>query len=229
MPSITPGEPKGAGAPQGAFQPLQARHVLNAAEPDARPEEETDVSPSLPRLAATLAAAVLLASVAWAAEGLYGFEMKRIDGQPERLERYRGQVLLLVNVASKCGYTRQYSGLEALYERYRDRGFQVLAFPSNDFAGQEPGSNAQIAEFCRATYGVEFPLFEKIHVKGSDQHPLYAWLTGQPAPVGGDVRWNFQKYLVDREGRVVARFPSATEPQDPALIEKLESLLGPAS
>ena len=143
-----------------------------------------------------------------------GFEMNRLDGRKESLDAYRGQVLLLVNVASKCGLTPQYEGLEALYERYRERGFAVLGFPANDFAGQEPGTDAEIATFCRATYGVEFPMFSKITVKGDGQHPLYRKLTGLPEPIGGDVEWNFQKYLVAHDGTVVARFTPRTQPDD---------------
>lgn len=153
------------------------------------------------------------------------FTLKRIDGMPQPLAEYRGQVLLLVNVASKCGYTPQYEGLEAIYDRYRERGIAVLGFPANDFKGQEPGGNAEIAEFCRATYGVEFPMFEKISVVGEAQHPLYRMLTGLPEPLGGPVEWNFQKYLVDREGRVVARFAPRVAPEDPELVAWIERLL----
>ncbi len=151
--------------------------------------------------------------------------LDRIDGTPQALSDYRGQVALIVNVASKCGLTPQYDGLEALYEEYKAQGFVVLGFPANDFAGQEPGSNAQIADFCRSTYGVEFPMFAKIHVKGPDKHPLYQMLTGLPDPIGGEVQWNFQKYLVDRSGKVVAKFPPRTAPKDPALVEQIEALL----
>jgi glutathione peroxidase len=157
------------------------------------------------------------------------YQMKRLDGTSQNLADYRGQVLLLVNVASKCGLTPQYDGLEKLYDRYRERGFSVLGFPANDFAGQEPGSDAQIAEFCRSTYGVRFPMFSKISVKGEGQHPLYREITGLPAPLGGEVQWNFQKYLVNRRGEVVARFDPRTAPDDPALVGKLEALLAEAS
>ena len=153
------------------------------------------------------------------------FDMTRIDGSPESLSSYRGRVLLLVNVASRCGLTPQYDGLEALYERYRERGFAVLGFPANDFAGQEPGTDAEIADFCRSTYGVRFPMFSKIHVKGAGQHPLYRKLTGLPAPIGGEVEWNFQKYLVDRRGDVVARFAPRLTPDAPELVARIEALL----
>jgi glutathione peroxidase len=176
-----------------------------------------------------LACALLAASGARADEpsGAYvlDFEMDRLDGQRESLGAYRGQVLLLVNVASKCGLTPQYEGLEALFGRYRERGFAVLGFPANDFAGQEPGSDAEIADFCRATYGVEFPMFSKISVKGDAKHPLYQRLTGLPEPIGGEVEWNFQKYLVNRQGEVVAKFAPRTEPEDAALVARLEALL----
>jgi glutathione peroxidase len=151
--------------------------------------------------------------------------LKRIDGTPQDLADYRGRVLLLVNVASRCGLTPQYEGLEALHEKYRERGFAVLGFPANDFAGQEPGSDPEIASFCRSTYGVSFPMFAKIRVKGPDQHPLYRELTGLPAPLGGDVQWNFQKYLVNRRGEVVAKFDPRTAPADPALVARVEALL----
>lgn len=157
------------------------------------------------------------------------FTLNRIDGEPEALEDYRGQVLLFVNVASRCGFTPQYEGLERLYERYREQGFAVLGFPSNDFGAQEPGNNAEIAEFCRGTYGVKFPMFEKIRVTGDDPHPLYRFLTERPAPVGGPVKWNFQKYLVDRKGEVVGKYGSRTEPEDPALVAEIERLLGEGS
>jgi glutathione peroxidase len=181
--------------------------------------------------------AVLLATVPMAVSGgehaeeassVLDFTLDRIDGTPQPLSDYRGDVLLLVNVASKCGFTPQYEGLEALYERYRERGFAVLGFPSNDFGAQEPGSDAEIADFCRSTYGVRFPMFSKLKVKGKDAHPLYRYLTGLPAPVGGEVQWNFQKYLVSRSGEVVAKYTSRTAPDDAGLVAKIEALLAEA-
>ena len=136
-------------------------------------------------------------------------------------ERYAGQVLLVVNTASRCGFTPQYDGLEALYGRYRDRGLVVLGFPSNDFA-QEPGAEQDIQNFCRLNYGVQFPMYEKIKVSGPDAHPFYRQLAAQG---GGYPEWNFYKYLVDRQGAVIARFPSQTSPADPQLIAAIEKLL----
>lgn len=151
--------------------------------------------------------------------------MKRLDGRDETLDTYRGNVLLFVNVASKCGLTPQYTGLQQLYDRYHEKGFSVLGFPANNFMGQEPGTEAEIAEFCEVNYNVTFPLFSKISVKGDDIHPLYRELTSQPEPVGGDVTWNFQKYLVDREGNVVARFDPRVTPDDPQVVAAIEALL----
>lgn len=133
-----------------------------------------------------------------------------------------GEVLLVVNTASKCGFTPQYDGLEALHARYQARGFAVLGFPSNDFLGQEPGSELQIQEFCKLTYGVKFPMFEKVHVKGRDTTPLYRALK---MASGEAPSWNFHKYLIDRQGRVVASFGSRTRPDDPALVARIERLL----
>jgi glutathione peroxidase len=151
--------------------------------------------------------------------------MQRIDGTEEPLERYRGNVLLLVNVASKCGLTPQYTALQAIYDRYRDRGFEILGFPANDFMGQEPGTNDEIATFCDLNYGVTFPLFAKLSVKGESIHPLYRAITSLPEPIGGDVLWNFQKYLVDRDGTIVAKFSPRTAPDAAEVIEAIEALL----
>lgn len=181
------------------------------------------------RGAVALVAALFAAAAAFAASGgrpaVLSYTMKRIDGTEQALSDYRGDVLLIVNVASRCGFTPQYEGLEALYEKYRGRGFAVLGFPANDFGNQEPGTNAEIADFCRATYSIEFPMFEKIHVTGDAIHPLYQTITSLPEPVGGPVAWNFQKYLVDRRGEVVARYSSRVAPDDPNLVARLESLL----
>lgn len=151
--------------------------------------------------------------------------MKRIDGAEQPLDDYKGQVLMIVNTASGCGFTPQYEGLEKIYREYHDRGFTVLGFPANTF-NQETGSDEEIKEFCSANYDVTFPMFSKISVGGDDQHPLYEFLTNQPEPVGGEVKWNFQKYLVDREGNVVHRVSSRRPPDDPEVIEKIEALLG---
>lgn len=159
-----------------------------------------------------------------------GYTMKRIDGAPEDLSKYKGKVVVLVNVASKCGYTPQYQGLERLYQGKKDMGLVILAFPANNFGGQEPGSNQDIADFCSGTYGVTFPMFEKISVKGDDAHPLYKQLASQPPPVGGEPKWNFTKFVVDRDGRVVARFDAdhkAAKPPElePAFLKKIDALL----
>jgi glutathione peroxidase len=132
---------------------------------------------------------------------------------------------MVVNVASRCGLTPQYKGLQALYDEYRDRGFEILGFPANNFMGQEPGTNEEIAEFCELNYGVSFPLFSKISVKGDDMDPLYEEITSQPEPIGGDILWNFQKYLVDREGNVVKKIGPQTTPEDPDVIGAIEALL----
>lgn len=154
------------------------------------------------------------------------YTMERLDGKPENLQDYKGNVLLMVNVASRCGLTPQYKGLQALYERYQGKGLEILGFPANNFMGQEPGTNEEIATFCEMNYGVTFPLFSKISVKGDDMHPLYNELTSMPDPIGGEVLWNFQKYLVNRNGEVVAKFGPRTEPEDAELVGKIEELLG---
>jgi glutathione peroxidase len=153
------------------------------------------------------------------------YTMKRLDGTEQDLSAYRGKVLMLVNVASRCGLTPQYAGLQSLYEKYQGQGFEILGFPANNFMGQEPGTDEEIAEFCSMSYGVTFPVFSKISVKGDDIHPLYGELTGMPEPIGGDVMWNFQKYLVDREGNVVEKIGPMTTPEDPVVASKIEALL----
>lgn len=154
-----------------------------------------------------------------------GHAAESIDGSPVNLVDYEGRVVMIVNVASRCGLTPQYKELQALFETYRDEGFTILAFPANDFGNQEPGTNKQIAEFCEGSFGVEFPLFAKIAVKGEEKHPLYEQLAAQPDPLGGEPRWNFTKFLVNRRGEVVARFEPRTTPQDPKLVDKVRELL----
>jgi len=152
--------------------------------------------------------------------------LQEIDGKDTTLRPFAGKVLLIVNVASECGQTPQYAGLEALWRKYRDKGLVVLGFPSNDFGGQEPGTNAEIKRFCTARYEVTFPMFGKIRVKGPAQHPLYGALTGPMAAFPGEVQWNFGKFLVGRKGEVVARFDSEDEPDSIALTQAVEKALG---
>lgn len=160
-------------------------------------------------------------------KSIYEFTMKDIDGNDMRLDTYRGKLVMIVNVASKCGYTPQYEGLENIYEKYKDRGFVVIGFPANNFLGQEPGSDADIKEFCRLTYGVSFPMFSKISVTGSDQHPLYTMLTSKQSnpEFGGDITWNFNKFLIDRNGSVVARFAAKELPESEAVAAAIEKHL----
>ncbi len=154
------------------------------------------------------------------------FTVKTIDNKEVDLAKeYGGKVVLIVNVASKCGFTGQYDGLEKLYKEKGGKGFVVLGFPANNFGGQEPGSNEEIAKFCQSKYNVSFPMFAKISVKGDDQHPLYKLLASQPAPVGGDPKWNFTKFLVDRAGKVVGRYDSSVRPNDKELLGKIDELL----
>lgn len=152
--------------------------------------------------------------------------MKDIDGTDQALSQYAGKVVLMVNVASKCGFTPQYKGLEELYDAKKDKGLVVLGFPANNFGGQEPGSEAEIKEFCSTKYGVSFPMFAKVSVKGDDICGLYKDLTSQPAPIGGEVGWNFTKFLVNRSGKVVARYDSRTRPDDVEMLKKIDDLLG---
>ncbi|MEL7474004.1 MAG: glutathione peroxidase [Planctomycetota bacterium] len=151
--------------------------------------------------------------------------MPRLDGTEQPLSDYKGDVVLMVNVASRCGLTPQYEQLQALHDANKDRGLRVVAFPANDFGSQEPGTNDEIAAFCSERYGVTFPMFAKITVTGEGAHPLYKQLAAQPEPVGGAPRWNFTKFLVDRSGRVVARFGPRVRPDDKKLMAEIERLL----
>ncbi|RZI97986.1 MAG: glutathione peroxidase [Brevundimonas sp.] len=155
---------------------------------------------------------------------VYDFSATAIDGAEQALEQYRGQALLIVNTASKCGFTGQYAGLETLHREFADKPFEVLGFPCNQFGEQEPGKAAEIASFCSTTYGVDFPMFDKVEVNGRNRHPLFDWLTSQKKGFLGsrDIKWNFTKFLTDREGRVVARYAPQVEPEAiKADIEKL--------
>tara|TARA_R110002072_G_scaffold86495_4_gene195113 strand:- start:1193 stop:1837 length:645 start_codon:yes stop_codon:yes gene_type:complete len=155
-----------------------------------------------------------------------GYEFEMLDGSTRSLEDFRGSVVMFVNVASACGLTPQYEGLEAMYQKYKDDGFVIVGFPANEFGAQEPGTNEEIALFCSNEYGVTFPMAGKIVVKGDGVHPLYAQLAAQPEPIGGEPEWNFAKFLVNRKGEVVMRFPSRTAPEDAGLVSAVEGLLG---
>jgi glutathione peroxidase len=161
-----------------------------------------------------------------AASGIYTFTLNSIDGKPAPLADYKGKVVLVVNVASQCGYTPQYSALEATYEKYKDQGFVILGFPANNFGAQEPGTNEEIKTFCTRKYSVTFPMYAKISVKGSDQAPLYAYLTKDtPAGINGEIKWNFTKFLVDRNGNVIQRFEPAVTPDSKEVIAAIEKQL----
>ena len=150
--------------------------------------------------------------------------VKTIDGKDQKIADYQGNVLLIVNVASKCGYTPQYTGLEQLNQEYGDKGLKVMGFPCNDFGAQEPGSNEEIAQFCTLNYGVKFDMFDKVHAKGAEQHPLYKTLTSSVEPQG-DVAWNFEKFLIDKQGNVVARYKSGVTPTSSELTSAIEAEL----
>ena len=162
------------------------------------------------------------------AKSVYSFTLKSIDGPPVSLSSYRGKVLLLVNVASKCGYTPQYAGLESLYEKYKDRGLVIVGIPANNFAAQEPGTNEEIKTFCRNRYNVSFPMMSKVSVKGEDKTPLYAFLTDKSVnpQIGGEIKWNFTKFLFDRSGKPVARFEPNVTPDSPQVTSAIEAALG---
>ena len=175
----------------------------------------------------SLLGALCLMSTAFAASNVHEFTLHAINGTPTPLANFKGKVMLLVNVASQCGYTPQYEGLQALYTKYKDQGLVIAGFPANNFGGQEPGTNEEIGAFCRSKYGVTFPMFAKISVAGSDQAPLYQFLTDKRAnpKTGGEIQWNFTKFLVDRAGRVIQRFEPAVEPDSGELVAAIEAAL----
>jgi glutathione peroxidase len=160
-----------------------------------------------------------------AADSIFNIPLKDIDGKPTSLKAYEGKVLLIVNVASKCGYTPQYAGLETLYAKYKDKGLLVLGFPCNQFGGQEPGSNEQIKEFCSSKYQVTFPLFDKIEVNGPNRTQLYTMLAGEGSPFPGNIKWNFSKFLVGRDGKILKRFESKVKPDSAELVQAVEAAL----
>src|SRR5271169_3706422 len=179
--------------------------------------------------ASVLVPAILLAAAALFAGGsVYDFTLPSIDGKPLPLANYKGKVVLLVNVASRCGFTPQYTALESTYEKYKDKGFVILGFPANNFGSQEPGTNAEIKTFCQSKYSVTFPMYGKVSVKGDDQTPLYAYLTKDANPaLAGEIKWNFTKFLVDRNGKVVARFEPDVTPDSPQITAEIDKLIKP--
>src|SRR5262249_14944101 len=176
-------------------------------------------------LIAMCAMFVTTAVMAQTAPTLYDIPLKDIDGKATSLAPYKGKVILVVNVASKCGYTPQYTALEAMHKEYAAKGFSVLGFPCNDFNSQEPGTADEIKAFCKDKYDVTFPLYEKLHVKGAEQHKLYAALTGKDSPFPGDVKWNFGKFLIGKDGKIIKRFEPATKPDAPEVKAAIEAAL----
>jgi glutathione peroxidase len=159
------------------------------------------------------------------AASLHDIKVKDMDGKDVSLSDYKGKAVLIVNVASKCGYTKQYAGLETIYRKYKDQGFVILGFPCNQFGGQEPGTNEEIKEFCSTKFDVTFPLFDKIEVNGANRHPLYVALAGKDSPFPGDIKWNFNKFLIGKDGKILKRFDSKATPESPEVTGAIESAL----
>src|SRR5690349_6980395 len=221
MPSCPDSRPR----PGGAW-PVASRC---ASRRGARPMSFPFATGALAALLLLMAAPVVLAAdpAGQTPDSVLDFRVQDIDGQEVDLSKYQGDVLLVVNTASKCGYTPQYTGLENVYEKYKDRGFQVLAFPANEFKQQEPGTNLEIKTFCTTQYDVTFPIFSKIVVKGTGIHPLYRFLTSPETNprFAGAIPWNFTKFLVDRHGQVIARFDPKVEPESPQVTQAIEAAL----
>jgi len=165
---------------------------------------------------------LMVTAMAFAATSIYDFTLNSIDGASTPLSTYKGKVVLVVNVASKCGYTPQYAGLEALYEKYKAKGFVIVGVPANNFGGQEPGSDEEIKTFCSRNYNVTFPMMSKVSVKGADKTPLYQYLT---EATGGEIKWNFTKILIDKKGGIVSRFESAVTPESAEMAKAIEQAL----
>ena len=174
---------------------------------------------------ASIAAALLCQVTMIQAASLHDLTAKDIDGKDTSLSAYKGKVALVVNVASKCGYTKQYAALEAIYQKYKGKGFAVLGFPCNQFGEQEPGTNAEIKQFCTSKFNVTFPMFDKIDVNGAKRHPVYENLAGKDSPFPGDIKWNFTKFLVGKDGKILKRFGSNVTPDSPEITEALEAAL----
>ena len=180
------------------------------------------------KLALTLMLTIAATLAGAAPHSIYDFTLRSIDGDHVSLKSYHGKVVLLVNVASKCGFTPKYAGLEAVYEKYKDRGLVIVGIPANNFAQQEPGTNEEIKKFCSNKYNVSFPMMAKVSVLGDDKTPLYQFLTDPTAnpKIGGDIKWNFTKFLFDRHGKPVARFEPAVKPDSPEVAAAIEAALG---
>lgn len=179
----------------------------------------------LKTLATTFATLALMAIPLHANTSIYDIPLVDINGNDTSLAEHKGKVMLIVNVASKCGYTRQYEGLEKLHKQYSDKGVVVLGFPCNQFGGQEPGSETEIMEFCRLTYGVSFPMYSKIKVNGDDRHPLYELLAGKASPFPGNIGWNFSKFLIGKDGTIAKRYSSRVKPLSEELLADIEKEL----
>jgi len=193
----------------------------------ARPVDKHSSPEHIGRMKSLSLLACLFVMNTLAAHGasVHQIAVKDIDGKDTTLSAYKGKVVLIVNVASKCGLTPQYSALEAIHEKYKDKGFTVLGFPCNQFRGQEPGTNEQIKQFCSSKYNVTFPLFDKIDVNGPKRHPLYTALAGPESPFPGDIKWNFGKFLIGRDGKIIKRFEPTTTPNSPEVTSAIEAAL----
>ncbi len=174
---------------------------------------------------ALLAALLIMQTITARAGSLYDIKLKDIDGKDTTLAAYKGKAVLIVNVASKCGYTKQYAGLEATYLKYKDKGLVVLGFPCNQFGGQEPGTNEEIKQFCSSKFNVTFPLFDKLEVNGEKRHPLYVALAGKDSPFPGDIKWNFNKFLIGKGGKILNRYDSKVTPESEELTKAVEGAL----
>lgn len=207
---------------------MRENHTSFVREAHFRFAASVDTGPvvvSLARMKNILLAVGLITGSSVFAAPLDSIPFKTLEGADTSLKAYAGKVVLVVNVASRCGNTPQYAGLEELYKKFSGDGLMVVGFPCNDFGGQEPGTNAEIKEFCTAKYNVTFPMMDKVHVKGPEQCPLYAALTGPSAQFPGDVKWNFGKFLIGRDGSVIARFEPGVKPGDPKVVEAIAAAL----
>ena len=172
-----------------------------------------------------LAGLLCMQAILVSAGSISEIPLKDIDGKDTSLKDYQGKVVLIVNVASRCGYTPQYKGLETIYEKYKDKGFVILGFPCNQFGAQEPGTATEIKEFCSSKYNVTFPMFSKIEVNGPNRHPLYVALAGKDSPYAGDIKWNFSKFLIGRDGKIVKRFEPGATPESPEMTAAITAAL----